>query len=271
MNLDKTISYALSLSGGGYKGAYQAGALEALHDEGYKFSAIVGTSVGALNGAIAIQNDFTRLREMWSNPESKKVFDFDNDEIDKALNLDLKDLNILELGKEIFDLVQDGGLEVAPLLEMIDANVDEEKLRRDKVEFGLVTINLSDKKVEEIMLSDMPVGQLRDYLLATSYLPVFERIKLHGKYYLDGGYYNNTPTNMLVERGYKNIIELRLNNKEKIEKYDANIIRLIPSVDLGSSIVYDEKQITDNYKLGYEEGLKLARNEKKDYILKKVW
>ncbi len=260
MNLDKNKEYALCLSGGGYKGSYQAGAINALHEEGYKFSAVVGTSVGALNGVVVAQNRFDMLKPMWDNKESEKVFATDNKDIEKAIRLNLKEINIFELGKGIFDLAQQKGLDIEPLMEIIKDSIDEAKLRKENAKFGLATINLTDKKTEEVMLEDMPEGQLADYLMATSYLPIFKKVKLHGKYYLDGGYYNNTPTNMLVERGYKDIIEIRLNNKEKIKRYNANVISLIPSEDLGSSIVYDKTQIDYNYKLGYYDGLRLAKN-----------
>ncbi len=260
MNLDKNKEYALCLSGGGYKGAYQAGAIKALHDEGYKFSAVVGASVGALNGVVVAQNEFDKLKPMWDNKESEKVFATDNKDIEKAIRLNLKEINIFDLGKGIFDLAQQKGLDIEPLMEIIKDSIDENKLRKENAKFGLTTINLTDKKPEELMLEDMPEGQLADYLMATSYLPIFKKVKLHGKYYLDGGYYNNTPTNMLVDRGYKDIIEIRLSSKEKVKRFNANVISLIPSEDLGSSIVYDKTVIDYNYKLGYYDGLRLAKN-----------
>ncbi|WP_207482268.1 patatin-like phospholipase family protein [Arenibaculum pallidiluteum] len=61
---------ALVLSGGVALGAYQAGAYEHLHEEGPEPTWIVGTSTGALNGAIIAGNPperrLQRLREFWS-------------------------------------------------------------------------------------------------------------------------------------------------------------------------------------------------------------
>ncbi len=50
--LDLTKEYGLVLDGGGARGAYQIGAWTALAEAGMKFSAVAGTSVGALNGAL---------------------------------------------------------------------------------------------------------------------------------------------------------------------------------------------------------------------------
>jgi len=48
---------ALVLSGGGSKGAFQAGAIKYLLEKGVKFNVIAGTSVGGLNGLIVSQNE----------------------------------------------------------------------------------------------------------------------------------------------------------------------------------------------------------------------
>ncbi|MBP3941474.1 MAG: patatin-like phospholipase family protein, partial [Christensenellaceae bacterium] len=43
---------AVVLSGGGARGAYQAGAWKALRELDYQFDIVTGTSVGALNAAM---------------------------------------------------------------------------------------------------------------------------------------------------------------------------------------------------------------------------
>ena len=45
-------SYGLVLAGGGTKGAYEVGAWKALRELGVDITAIVGTSIGAINGAL---------------------------------------------------------------------------------------------------------------------------------------------------------------------------------------------------------------------------
>ncbi|EPR17857.1 patatin [Sphingobium indicum IP26] len=60
---------ALVLGGGNALGAYQAGAYEALHDQGLEPSWIAGASAGAVNGAVICGNKdsdrVSRLRELW--------------------------------------------------------------------------------------------------------------------------------------------------------------------------------------------------------------
>lgn len=50
--IDLNKEYGLVFDGGGARGAYQIGAWRALSEAGVKISAVAGTSVGALNGAL---------------------------------------------------------------------------------------------------------------------------------------------------------------------------------------------------------------------------
>src|SRR3984885_13180828 len=59
----------LVLQGGGAPGCYQAGAYQALHEAGIEPDWIIGTSIGAINGAIIAGNDgpgrVEKLRAFW--------------------------------------------------------------------------------------------------------------------------------------------------------------------------------------------------------------
>ena len=83
----------LCLSGGGAKGAYQAGVVKALYDRGIKnFTAISGTSIGAVNGYFIFTDNVEKLEHMWINIEENsenkikiKNNTVDNSEIIKSL------------------------------------------------------------------------------------------------------------------------------------------------------------------------------------------
>src|SRR2546422_10767132 len=59
----------LVLQGGGALGAYQAGAYQALHEAGVEPDWVIGTSIGAINGAIIAGNKEkdrpAQLRQFW--------------------------------------------------------------------------------------------------------------------------------------------------------------------------------------------------------------
>jgi NTE family protein len=59
----------LVMQGGGAPGSYQAGAYQALHEAGIEPGWVIGTSIGAINGAIITGNKvgdrMERLRDLW--------------------------------------------------------------------------------------------------------------------------------------------------------------------------------------------------------------
>jgi len=69
---------ALVLSGGGSKGAFQAGAIKYLLEKGVKFNVIAGTSVGGLNGLIVSQNEPEKVPEeldqWWGKIKNRDVY-----------------------------------------------------------------------------------------------------------------------------------------------------------------------------------------------------
>ena len=66
---------ALILSGGGSRGAFQAGALSVLHDRAERFDAVYGTSVGALNAAaVAADPSLSRVGLIWRDYVDEHLF-----------------------------------------------------------------------------------------------------------------------------------------------------------------------------------------------------
>ena len=63
--------WALVLEGGGAKGAYQVGAYFALMEMGFDFSKIVGTSIGAFNGAMFAQGDAYECCLLYTSPSPR--------------------------------------------------------------------------------------------------------------------------------------------------------------------------------------------------------
>lgn len=57
--------YGLVLAGGGTRGAYQVGVWKALQELNIKIKGIVGASIGALNGALFLQNDYSQVSKMY--------------------------------------------------------------------------------------------------------------------------------------------------------------------------------------------------------------
>ncbi len=67
---------ALVLSGGGARGAFEAGVATALADE-ERFDIVCGTSIGALNGSIVAQGETAALRDIWREIAARRVIRLD--------------------------------------------------------------------------------------------------------------------------------------------------------------------------------------------------
>ena len=76
--IDLNKEYGLVFDGGGARGAYQIGAWRALSEAGVKISAVAGTSVGALNGALVCMGDLEKgCRRRKDQEMRKRILPFD--------------------------------------------------------------------------------------------------------------------------------------------------------------------------------------------------
>ena len=147
--------------------------------------------------------------------------------------------------------------------ELLERYVDEEKIRKSKIRFGLVTFNLSDFKAEKLFIEDIPKGKLIDYLMASSNLPVFKRAKIEDKNYLDGGAVDNCSVEMLYEAGYKNVVAVRLFLRNRIRKYyslkkneDLNLEMIVPSENLPYILNFETSSLNNIIDYGYVDTIK---------------
>lgn len=260
------MKYGLALEGGGAKGAYQIGVVKALIDNGYEFEAVVGTSIGALNAAMVVQDRIDDAIDLWSNISYKKMFNVDDKKVSSALSAKI-DLEIVKYFSSKFgQILKNGGISTENIRKILVDNVDEKKVRKSKMKFGLVTVCLSDKEAKQVFIDEIPKGELIDYLMATSSLPVFKRAKIDNKSYLDGGVYDNCPVEMLEKKGIKNVIAIRnykrmriRNYKNIIKKNDINLYMVEPVDNLPGILKFDSKNTNELLRLGYFDGIKFAK------------
>ena len=125
-----------------------------------------------------------------------------------------------------------------------------------------MTFNLSDLKPVQLFKEQIPYGEMKNYLLASSYLPVFRFERLNGKLYLDGGIYDNLPFRMLLGKGYDKLIVVRTHldaRTREILPHGLEAIIIEPSEDIGRTFNYDKETISHNIKLGYYDALRQLR------------
>ena len=260
LKLDTNKEYGLVLEGGGAKGAYQIGAWKALKEAGIHVKGIAGTSVGALNGALIAMDDFEKAERIWETIHYSRVMDVDDELVEQLKTSSLKDIAALGLSELIpaaKKVLKDRGFDIAPLRSLIEEVVDEEKIRNSEKELYVVTYSLSDRKPMVVNVKELPDGEIADMLMASAYLIGFRREKLGGKYYMDGGGVNNVPIDVLIEKGYKDILVFRIygygvdtERRLKVPD-DVHLYHVAPRQDLGGLLEFDRRRARKNMVLGY--------------------
>ncbi|HEY5557870.1 patatin-like phospholipase family protein [Acetobacterium sp.] len=250
--------YGLVLSGGGAKGAFEMGVWKAIRECDYPIGAVIGTSVGAINAAMIAQNNFDAAMEFWS-----KIT------ITHVLNLSKTVTNnyVETWSKESFDTFRDGfltllfsdGFDITPLRNNLTRLISEEAIRRSSIRFGLVTVDLTSLKPKQLMIEDIPQGQLIDYLLASAALPIFQKQEIDGKTYLDGGFFDNVPINFMLEQNFHQIISVEfpvLAIRKWVRNKNIKIITVNNSEFLGGTLNFNSKTIDHSIQLGYLDAMK---------------
>ena len=245
--------YGLVLAGGGGKGAYQIGAWKALREMGITFDAIAGASIGSINGALIAAGDYDKAMEMWKSVSLDKGV---------KINAPLPDPDNLfskkNWGALFREVIRNGGIDASPLNEYIKIYIDEKKIRESNIPLGIITVQMGQKvNGLELFIDEIPEGELVDYLLASSSIPLVTNIGPDGEKFLDGGVYDNTPVMTLKKRGYNNLIVIDIANIKGVA-YNLNfansrVVHIKPydTDDLGAAFDFDpaltEKRMTMGY------------------------
>ncbi len=249
--------YGLVLEGGGARGAYQAGVYQALVEHDVPIKAIVGTSIGALNGALMVQGDLDLLEKLWKNLDYSMVIEGDTKTIKKALN-DESLSGVFQRASLYSDGLREGW-DISPFRRLLNEYIDEDRIRRSPIKFGLVTTNVTDYKPTYLFVEDIPEGMLSEYLVATAALPVFESQTIAGKKYVDGAFVDNLPFKMIEDLGLKPLL---------VRIYGTGIVKptmfrrmetIEPIDDLGDTMCFEAEQAKKNMRLGYFDGLRFTQ------------
>lgn len=279
--IDLEREYGIVLEGGGAKGAYQIGAWRALREAGVKIRGVAGTSVGALNGALMCMGDLELAESVWRDLTYSQVMDVEDQKMEMLME---GNMPFWEAVGQVFQRMGEGGVDVTPLKELLLRVVDEEKIRNSPMELYIKTFSLDQMKELDIDLKQVEPGQMKDFLLASAYIfPLFKHEKLMGARYIDGGAINNVPLDSLVDRGYQDIIMIRIfgiGREKRIRiPEDTRIISIEPRVNLGNIIDFNPSRSRRNMKIGYLDakrvlyGLKgriyyIEENQEECYYLK---
>ena len=211
---------ALILSGGGARGAYQAGVLKGLAEilpekKKSPFDIISGVSAGAINGAKlacdidSFANAVEKLNFLWSQIATDQVFKTD------FLSMNKFSFGLLGQQKKIDSL-----LDTSPLFDLLNEHCDFSKIKKNldakNIESLIITANnyTTGSAVSFIQSSTSKLTWRESrrlavlseidasHVMASSAIPIlFSPIKIGTQYYGDGCVRNNTPCSPALRMG----------------------------------------------------------------------
>ncbi|WP_066388963.1 patatin-like phospholipase family protein [Helicobacter himalayensis] len=246
---------ALVLGGGGSKGAYQVGAYKALVELEQSFDLVVGTSIGALNGALIVQNDFALLCELWEKISVEKVISHG---LNFTQDMDYYFANTQKILPFLKSYAQNKGMDTSPLQGILNHYLNWERIESSKLDFGLVTLEIPSLTPYEVRKNMMDKDTLSLWVLASaSCFPAFPIFEFGGKSFIDGGYYDNVPIGLAYKMGAQEVVAVSL-NWDFESKYDTNplVTHIRPSMYLGSMLDFSKNAIEQNITLGYLETMR---------------
>lgn len=181
---------AFIFAGGGSFGAVQAGMLLALTAHGVRPDMVVGSSVGAMNGAyyagVPTLEGAQKLAAIWRSLRREDVFP-----------VSLRTL-VSFLWRRDFLISHDG------LRRLVDDNLPYRNLEEARIPIHIVTTNVIDG--ESVILSE---GAAVEAILASTSIPgAFAPVPYKGLFLADGAISSNTPISIAVEKGAERLVIL---------------------------------------------------------------
>ena len=247
------IEYGLVLAGGGAKGIYQIGAWRAIRELEIPITCVVGTSVGAMNGAMVACGQYEGAVALWENMSIEKGFSLPEPLRVPDRLFSLKNADIL-----IREMWRNGGLDISPIRKELEALVDEDALRASPVEFGLVTFELSRRQPRHLFRDQIPRGRLLEYIMASSAYPGLKQPEIYGHKYLDGGVIDNVPVKMMMRRHPDNIIVVNIGDVGLPKGLDPkmNLVYIKPIDSLGTAFEFRPETARTKMDMGWYDTMK---------------
>lgn len=208
---DKKVG--LVLSGGGAKGAAEIGALKVIEQKGIKIDYISGTSIGAIMGALyAAGCTPDQLEEMFASLSETQA------------------KNSSYIRTMISKLLEEKGVSTFDDL---------------KIPFRCVVADT--KELKEVVLSE---GSVLDAVMASSAIPyIYSNVEIDDHIYVDGGFYNNLPVDVVKEMGaeYTLVVDLRQNDESFVPPTIEPIIKEAIKTDLGPAMLGNATDLVKEY------------------------
>ncbi|MGH2820111.1 MAG: patatin-like phospholipase family protein [Actinomycetota bacterium] len=190
-------STAFVLGGGGLLGANEVGMLRALLERDTAPDLIVGTSIGALNGAVIASapsmEGVRRLTELWHEVERSGVF------------------SGMLAGLTTLARTRTHAHPSEPLRRLLERELPVARIEELTVPFQCVAASI--ERASEHWFTE---GRIADAVLASSAVPgLLPPVEVDGEHFFDGGLVNSIPVDRAVSLGATTIYVLQVGRIEQ--------------------------------------------------------
>jgi NTE family protein len=201
---------AFVLGGGGVLGAVEVGMIRALFEADIRPDRVVGTSIGAINGALVAADPSDsvtgRLIELWASNQARDVF---GDSAPRQL------ARLARVGTHLHS--------PAPLRAMLERELrGATKFEDLPVRFEVCAANI-ERAAEHWFTS----GPVVDAVLASAAVPgLLPPIRIDGRHYIDGGVVNSIPIGRAVELGARTVFVLQVGRIDRPLTAPRNVVEV---------------------------------------------
>jgi len=191
------VTTAFVLGGGGVLGAHEVGMLQALAEAGIRPDIVVGTSVGAINGAFVAADPVGaagRLSELWKGAHLQRAF---------SGTLLGRAARLARSGTHLHA--------IEPLRRMLDDALPAKDFADLQLPFNCVAAS-----IERASARWFTSGPLVPAVLASCAVPgLLPPVEIDGEHYFDGGLVDSIPVGRAVELGAGTVYVLHVGRIER--------------------------------------------------------
>jgi NTE family protein len=198
MNVMVSGPVAYVLGGGGVLGAVEVGMLRALFRAGIRPDLVLGTSIGAVNGALVAaeptESVTDRLVRLWASPEASEVY---GDSVARQLRRFAARTHLHS---------------PRPLRRLLERELGE-ATRFDELKVPFKCCAASIERAAEHWFESGPVVEA---VLASAAVPgLLPPAEIDGEHFVDGGIVNSIPVGEAVAAGAKQVFVLQVGRIER--------------------------------------------------------
>lgn len=227
---------ALVLSGGSIKGAFQAGAIQQILNEGFKPDIIHGISVGSLNGSFIVNETGKRNNIYNWKRVGETLVDFWRNNINQPSDL-VKKKSFFKIVKELLFNRFDGLISTEPLQQLVNRILSIDNLRKSDIDFTAGAVDMITGRLNYFNKLD---SSLIKGIIASTTIPIMMPISQIGSTpYYDGGLRDVASLKSVIEKGADEIVII-LCQSEQLSSKNFNTGKLMHLVSRVMDIVVNE-------------------------------